>query len=166
VRTPPARIARWRRRARESGASCYAFVAGLAQTALLVAAFAGCGGGPPTRTVTVERPSGPETSTTARRSELSRQDSQRVAEARLELRAYCIAVQRGEKPSYDREVAALATLITIFMRDPFARFEGEESALALAELLKFEADQLDDECDPKGARLLREIVDVGVYARR
>jgi hypothetical protein len=132
---------------------------------LLLAVLAGCGP-VQTRTVTVERPTGPEASTTAGRSELPRADNVRVARARVELRAYCAAVRRGERPPYDGEVAALVTLIAIFMRDPFARFEAEDSPLALTDVLKLEADALDDACDPKAARLLRETVDVGVYMAR
>jgi hypothetical protein len=84
----------------------------------------------------------------------------------VELRAYCSAVRRGERPPYDGEVAALVTLIAIFMRDPFARFDVKDSPLALTDVLKLEADALDDACDPKAARLLRETVDVGVYMAR
>jgi hypothetical protein len=90
----------------------------------------------------------------------------RVAKARLELRAYCAAVRRGERPPDDGEVAALVTLIAIFMRDPFARFDAKDSPLALTDVLKLEAEALADACDPKAARLLRETVDVGVYMAR
>ena len=143
-----------------------AAAAQLAVWLLLLGTAAGCGGAP-TRTVTVERPAASETSTTAPgRSELSRQDSARVAKARLELRAYCAAVRRGDRPSDEGEVAALATLIAIFMREPYARFDVRDSPLALAEVLKLEADSLADGCDPKAARLLRQVVDVGVYTAR
>jgi hypothetical protein len=133
---------------------------------LLLAVLAGCGPGQ-TRTVTVESPPrGPQVSTTAARSQLPRADNVRVAKARLELRAYCAAVRRGERPPDDGEVAALVTLIAIFMRDPFARFDAKDSPLALTDVLKLEAEALADACDPKAARLLRETVDVGVYMAR
>jgi hypothetical protein len=132
---------------------------------LLLAVVAGCGP-VQTRTVTIESPPGPQVSTTAAGSQLPRADNVRVARARVELRAYCAAVRRGERPPDDGEVAALVTLIAIFMRDPFARFDARDSPLALTDVLKFEADALDDACDPKAARLLRETVDVGVYMAR
>lgn len=149
-------------RARPSAIS--ALVTGILLLAAL-AVLAGCGPGQ-TRTVTVESPRGPQVSTTAARSQLPRADNVRVANARLELRAYCAAVRRGERPPDDGEVAALVTLIAIFIRDPFARFDAKDSPLALTDVLKLEAEALADACDPKAARLLRETVDVGVYMAR
>lgn len=134
--------------------ACIALLAGLVLAP-------GCGGAP-ARTVTVERASPPP----AGPSELSRADSDRVAEARLALDRYCTAVRAGEHPDDADEVAALTTLITIFVRHPFARFGPRGAGLDFSDALKDEADGLDDGCDHKAAKLLRQTVDVTLYVSR
>ena len=130
---------------------------------LLAFALAGCGE-EPARTVTVHSPTpaaagqGPRT--------LSKADSARVARARAAIGDYCEARAAGARPSDEAEVAALAVLITIFARNPNARFSSEDPSLGLANVLMAEADGLaEGNCDPKGARLLKNAVEAGIYGR-
>jgi hypothetical protein len=131
----------------------------------LVLALCGCGA-QQVRTVTVQGgPAPPESSSTAARNdELSRRDNVRVATARVALHDYCAAKQSGARANEDSEVAALVVLTTIVVRHPNATFSRSDESLALADVLKNEASQLDSgHCDPKGAKLLRNAVDAAVY---
>lgn len=131
---------------------------------LAAAALTGCGGGE-MRTVTVrETPAaGPRDRSPAT---LSRVQSARVARARGALSDYCDAVRSGRDGDEDAEASALAVLATVFVRNPSARFSTSDSPLALAEVLKAEASALDEgDCDPRGARLLRRLVDVVLTGR-
>jgi len=124
-------------------------------------------GGQKVRTVTVQRTTpAPESSSTAPRSDaLARKDNARVATARVALHDYCAARQSGARADEDSEVAALVVLTTMVVRHPNATFSRSDESLALAEVLKSEASQLDSgRCDPKGAKLLRNAVDAAVYA--
>lgn len=136
-------------------------------TLLLAVALSGCGGGE-TRTVTVQAP-GP-TSTTARPgpdNTLSRADNARVARARVTLADYCALPPARRAAEQDAEAAALVVLIVIFARQPDAAFSRTDSSLALADVLKSEARRLEEEgCDRKGARMLRNAIDVGIYGDR
>ncbi|MFL5820964.1 MAG: hypothetical protein ACJ76S_09830 [Solirubrobacteraceae bacterium] len=131
----------------------------------LVLGLCGCGA-QGARTVTVQRTAAaPESSSIAPRSDtLSRQDNARVATARVALHDYCAARQSGAKANEDSEVAALVVLTTMVVKHPNATFTRSDESLALADVLKSEATQLDSgRCDPKGAKLLRNAVDAGVY---
>ncbi|HEX2397599.1 MAG TPA: hypothetical protein VHI73_05615 [Solirubrobacteraceae bacterium] len=131
----------------------------------LVLALWGCGA-QEVRTVTVQGGTPPpeSSSTAARSDELSRQDNVRVATARVALHDYCAAKQSGAKANEDSEVAALVVLTTMVVRHPNATFSRSDESLALADVLKNEAAQLDSgRCDPKGAKLLRNAVDAAVY---
>jgi hypothetical protein len=139
--------------------------AAAAGLAALVLAVSGCGA-QQVRTVTVRGgPAPPESSSTAARSdELSRRDNVRVATARVALHDYCAAKQSGAKADEDTEVAALVVLTTMLVRHPNATFSRTDESLALADVLKNEASQLDSgRCDPKGAKLLRNAVDAAEY---
>ena len=132
---------------------------------VLAAVIYGCGA-QQVRTVTVRGgPAPPESSSTAARSdELSRRDNVRVATARVALHDYCAAKQSGAKADEDTEVAALVVLTTMLVRHPNATFSRTDESLALADVLKNEASQLDSgRCDPKGAKLLRNTVDAAEY---
>jgi hypothetical protein len=134
----------------------------------VVLALCGCGA-EQVRTVTVQGgPAPPESSSTASRNdELSRQDSVRVATARVALHDYCAAKQSGARANEDSEVAALVVLTTMVVRHPNATFSPSDESLALADVLKNEASQLDSaHCDPKGAKLLRNAIDAAVYGGR
>jgi hypothetical protein len=139
---------------------------GLACLALLAIA-PGCGG-PSTTTVTVQGgpPARTSTAATGRVDTLSRQDSQRIARARAALADYCEAVRAGSRPNDDPEVAALAVMIAIFIKDPAAVFTPSDPTTAFADLLRSEADALErGNCDRKGAKLLRNAVELGLYRR-
>jgi hypothetical protein len=135
--------------------------------ALALAALGACGG-EPTRTVTVRQgpPAPTSTQTEVGAGQLPLRDSARIARARVALAEYCDAKTAGRNPPADSEVAALAVLLTLFAQNPSARFSTEGSSLAMAEVLKFEATALDEnECDPKSAILLRNMVDAVTYKR-
>ena len=136
--------------------------------ALAVAAALGACGREATRTVTVQGgPPAPTASTTQTGApQLPMADSARIARARVALGDYCDAKAAGQNPSTDSEVAAIAVLLTLFAQNPSARFSTEGSSLAMAEVLKSEATALDaDDCDPKSADLLRDMVDAVTYKR-
>lgn len=139
--------------------------AAVAALGVLVLALSGCGA-QQVRTVTVQGgPAPPESSSVAPRSNtLSRRDNVRVATARVSLHDYCAAKQSGAKADEDAEVAALVVLTTMIVRHPNATFTRTDESLALADVLKNEASQLDSaRCDPKGAKLLRNAVDAAEY---
>ena len=131
----------------------------------LVLALSACGG-QRVRTVTVQgNARAPESSSIAPRSDaLSRRDNVRVATARVALHDYCAARQSRAKSDEDAEVAALVVLTTMVVKHPNATFSRSDESLALADVVKNEASQLDSgRCDPKGAKLLRNAVDAAVY---
>lgn len=142
--------------------------AALAGALALTAVLGACGADQSTRTVTVrEGPPAPtSTQTEVGAGQLPIRDSARIARARVALAEYCDAKTAGRNPPADSEVAALAVLLTLFAQNPSARFSTEGSSLAMAEVLKFEATALDEnECDPKSATLLRNMVDAVTYKR-
>ena len=62
------------------------------------------------------------------------------------------------------DLMAGLVLTTMLVRHPNATFSRTDESLALADVLKNEASQLDSaRCDPKGAKLLRNAVDAAEY---
>lgn len=133
---------------------------------LLAVALSGCGGGE-TKTVTVQAPGPSSTTASPRNDALSRADDGRVARARVVLESYCNLTPAQRQREQEAESAALVVLIVIFARNPTANFSPSDSSVALANVLRSESRRLDEEnCDPKGARLLRNAIDVGIYGER